>query len=337
MKTYSVKSLPLKEVIRDLAEEFETLFVEECNRYIVKIPAHLGKGFVYGINFSSGLGIIYYECTFLEDVEIQFNVDSTHPVKFLFCLTGNIGHQFVNEEVMHNITEHRSAIVASSAHNGHVLRFKSNVLTSLASLEIDRILFLKYMKCELEYMSVSFKDLFYDVQAKNMFYYEGYYSLEIADIFTSIARYSDNQALERMLLEGKSYQILVKQIEQLEDDNKDEGERTLLRKSELNQILKAAGYIKENLGNLGSIPEIAKKVGLNPNKLQQGFRYYFGKTVNEYILSTRLEIASTLLMDTDMAISEIVYKIGFNSLSYISKIFNDHFGMSPSKYRKLKS
>ncbi len=337
MKSYSVKSLPLGEVIRDLAEEFNTTYIQECNRYLVNIPPILGSGFVYGINFSSGLGIIYYECTFLEDVEIKFNVDDTHPVKFLFCLNGVIEHQFINDTILHEIREHRSAIVASSAHNGHVLRFVSKKATSLASLEINRAFFLKYMQCEIEFMGPLLKELFYDIHAQKMFYREGYYTLYLADVFNTIGKYSENHALERMELEGKSYQILVKQIEQLEDDDKNEDDRSLLRKSELGQILKASHYIRQNLSDLGSIPDLAREVGLNVNKLQQGFKYKYGKTVNDFILSTRLEKACFLLVETDLTISEIVYKIGFNSVSYISKLFKEHYGMSPSKYRELKS
>jgi len=40
---------------------------------------------------------------------------------------------------------------------------------------------------------------------------------------------------------------------------------------------------------------------------------------------------------TDLNISEIVYSVGITSRSYSSKIFKDHYNMSPNDYRsKIK-
>ncbi len=54
----------------------------------------------------------------------------------------------------------------------------------------------------------------------------------------------------------------------------------------------------------------------------------------EYVKSVRLQLASKMLSETDMTITEISEKVGFNSLIHFSATFRKHFGFSPSKYIK---
>ena len=95
--------------------------------------------------------------------------------------------------------------------------------------------------------------------------------------------------------------------------------------------------INERLQDLPTIDAIAAEVGLNPKKLQQGFREVFGSTVNSYIQGKRLHLAKTLLSNSEQSISAISEVIGYNSKSYLAKIFKAEYGLSPSEYRmKMK-
>ena len=44
--------------------------------------------------------------------------------------------------------------------------------------------------------------------------------------------------------------------------------------------------------------------------------------------------ASHLLMTTNVPISEIGYRVGYESPSYFTKTFREIFGISPQEYRK---
>ena len=43
--------------------------------------------------------------------------------------------------------------------------------------------------------------------------------------------------------------------------------------------------------------------------------------------------AKELLLNTDLNITEITYKIGINSRSYFSKLFKEKYGMSPKVFQ----
>ncbi|WP_373519004.1 hypothetical protein [Pricia sp.] len=67
MKTNQVNSLLLKEVIADIAEAFGVGYSTNCDEYILFLPPDIGEGCIRGINFENGLGILQYDCTFVEE------------------------------------------------------------------------------------------------------------------------------------------------------------------------------------------------------------------------------------------------------------------------------
>jgi len=334
MKNFIVSSLPLKEVISDIARELETDYVESCGIFYVRIPNQYGQGIIVGTDFNDGLGLIRYECTFKEDVTIEYTVDKVHPVKFLFSMEGELQHQFAEESEWHRIPKYKNAIVASSAHYGHCIRFKAGELTIYNSLELNRKDFQSKISCKPFSIVPSWRDMLNDITAKKTFYHDGFYSLELSRIIDEWDKYPEGDWLKSLHLEGLAYRILVLQITQFQDDLKSEGKKTMLRKSELNQMLKAIHIIEERLEDLPTISEIASEVGLNDNKLQQGFKELFGKTVNLYIREKRLESARTLLINTDQTLSTIASTIGYKSPSYLSKMFRDEYGVKPSEFRR---
>lgn len=334
MKVFNVNSLPLKEVIEDLATQMNTDYFENCQQYYLKIPISFGEGTIKGINFESGLGIIQYQCFFREDVEIRFIVNKIHPLKFLFCAGGELMHRFEDQDQEHVIDELKSAIVASSDRNGHILRFKSNVETTINSLEIIREQFIHKITCELGDLSVNLRNLFEDKDAQKVFYYDGFYSITLAELFDQMENFHHGYLLRKFFLEGKSYEILTEQMLQYEDDLQQDGEKSLLRKSEMILVEKAADIIRKDIAEFDTVDHIAKKVGLNKQKLQKGFKSSYSMTVNNFVQKTRLELASSLLINTDLSISEISYKVGISSKSYLSKLFSDNYNITPKDFRK---
>ena len=90
--------------------------------------------------------------------------------------------------------------------------------------------------------------------------------------------------------------------------------------------------IENEIDVLGSIMNLASRVGLNQNTLQEGFNHLYKKSVNQYIRDVRLHKAKVLMENSDLNITEITYKIGINSRSYFSKLFKEKYGVSPKAY-----
>lgn len=337
LKSIEVNSLPLKDVVSDIARALNVTYEEDCDEYSVKIPATLGSGYIRGINFVGGLGLLEYNCCFNHDFEIRFIVGKVHPLKFLYCREGNLTHFFENSKKDNFLEQYQNSIVASKLHGGHILQFQANVNTIINSLEVNREVFQSKMDCELKSLREDIKTLFNDIKAENEFFYKGFYSLELADLFERNESIDENTFLRKILSEGTAHQILAHQIYQYEEDLKGDNERNYLRKAEIVLINKIIRDIEEDISELETIDQMAKRVGLSTNKLQQGFQYYFNMSVNAYIQKKRLEISRELLKNTDYTIGEIADLVGLSSKSYFAKVFKEKYQIAPSDYRKKKT
>ncbi|HEX7366023.1 MAG TPA: AraC family transcriptional regulator [Pelobium sp.] len=329
-----VKSLPLKDVIANLAEAFDTVYFNRCHEYQINIPESFGSGFIRGVNFENGFGLLEYSCTFKERLSIHFSVNNIHPLKFIYCSEGEVRHKFEEKESYHTIEQFQNVIVASTAKNGHVLVFPRYKKVQLNSLEISRKDFRKKIDCDLNHVDVSLRKLFKDFNAKTLFFYHGNYSMAMSECIDKIKGSSLDGFTRRLFLEGKSNEILSIQIQDFQDDQKAEPKRQILRKSELEKIQKAAALLKQNLSTPLTIATLAKEVGTNANKLQEGFRYTFGLTVNNYLNRVRLEYARDQLMIGELNIGEIAEKIGIANKSYFSRLFKATYQINPKDFAK---
>lgn len=327
-----VKALPVEEIIGNLSKEFNTPIEEDSGEYTLNLPENLGHGFIRGSSFSNGVGIIEYYCTFNKDLKIHFSVNQTHPLKFIFCSEGKVNHKFEEEDELHVIETFQNAIVSSSGHNGHVLCFNANETVHISSLEIIREQFSNRNNYDFAGLEPRLKRLFEDSVAKKLFYYQGNYSIQVADIVDEINHKEVTGFLRSIFLEGKAYEMLSKQINQYHDDHNNENTPTLLRRSDVEKVKRAVEIINEDLNKNFSVDYLAKEVGTNVNKLQEGFKYMFDLTVNKYMQQTKLEAAKELLMSSEHNISQIVSMIGLNNRSYFSKIFKEKYGVSPKYF-----
>ena len=333
MKTIVARSIPFKDVMSDLAKEMGTTFSKSCEEFILEIPSNFGSGTIKGINFSEGIGVLMYDCMFYEDLEIQFILDEVHPLKFLFCERGSFKHSFEESPREHLVEELQNIIVSSDRNKGHILKFKANVHATVNSLEIDRKKFIKAMTCEIEGLNSILESLFLDIEGDKLFYYHGSYSLKMANAFSQIAAFPQKEFERNLFLHGHAYNMLSIQILEYQDALSSEDSRSILLKREINLVKKAARIIDEDILNFDTVQNLSQSVGLNQNKLQNGFKELFGNTVNGYVQDKRLAVASGLIKNSEHSFSEIAYMVGISSKSYFSKIFKERYGITPSKIR----
>lgn len=327
--------MSVSNVICDMAKALNTEFKEDCEEYTLQLPAEVGSGYVTGIDSESGMTVLLYDCTFKEDIQIYFNIQEVHPLKFIYIIEGYLEHFFENKrEEIHKIEAFQSAIIASKVKNGHVITFKAGNRIRIHSLEINRKTFMEKMACDFKKMEGSLKRLFEDTEAQNHFYFKDHFSLELADLFKKMYDFKEVDYLRKIYLEGMAYQILIKEILIYLDHQEDENNRKLLRASEVEQIKNAVSYIEDNITETPGVEEIAIEVGLNMNKLQYGFKMLYDTTVNKFVHKTRLDIARKLLIHTDYNVSEVANRVGLFNKSYFSKVFKEFYHITPSEFKQ---
>ena len=80
----------------------------------------------------------------------------------------------------------------------------------------------------------------------------------------------------------------------------------------------------------------AAQCGLKERRFRDHFKKIYGTTPTVYLTDIRLSAAANLLSDGGLGISDIAEMCGFSDVYYFSRLFKNHFGMSPAKYRGVR-
>lgn len=96
-------------------------------------------------------------------------------------------------------------------------------------------------------------------------------------------------------------------------------------------------YINNNYMNDISLELVSKNFFLSVSTFTRTFKQATGFTFIEYLNSLRIKNAQNLLLNTDLSVSEISAKVGFNSQEHFSRVFKKLTGCSALKYRNTNS
>lgn len=97
-------------------------------------------------------------------------------------------------------------------------------------------------------------------------------------------------------------------------------------------------FKKEIYNNLHlqlSITDYASKLSVTPNHLNKSVKSVTGYSALILISKMKMIEAKYLLMTIDLTIADISEKIGFSDVSYFSRFFKKHEGVTPTEYRKM--
>lgn len=98
----------------------------------------------------------------------------------------------------------------------------------------------------------------------------------------------------------------------------------------INKVIQA---INENIDNTEfNVGDLSAAVGLSRAHLNRKLKELMSITPNNLIKAIRLKQAAYLLVNHQVNISEVAYRVGFSSPSYFSNSFHDFFGMTPKEY-----
>lgn len=93
--------------------------------------------------------------------------------------------------------------------------------------------------------------------------------------------------------------------------------------------------IQQNINNPNfSVEDMGEKLGMGRSQFFRKTKLMTGYTPNDLLRTMRLQQAVKLLCSTDMNISDISHRVGFNNPSYFTRAFRDQFKMSPKEYRE---
>lgn len=101
-------------------------------------------------------------------------------------------------------------------------------------------------------------------------------------------------------------------------------------------VQKAISYIQSNYCSPTiSINEISQYLGIDRTQFFRHFKQYTGISPQQFLTNFKMTKACEQIKTTDLPIEEIAHSVGFEHLSYFSKVFKKQLQLSPLEYKKL--
>jgi len=99
---------------------------------------------------------------------------------------------------------------------------------------------------------------------------------------------------------------------------------------------RALDFMEEHYVDPITLSSVAKEVGLSKSRLSHIFKTQTGTSFTAYLNSIRIHWAKYYLINSQLRISEVAFKVGFGNLSHFNHIFHVATGLSPSQYRRQR-
>lgn len=96
-------------------------------------------------------------------------------------------------------------------------------------------------------------------------------------------------------------------------------------------------YVRMHLDEEIDLRTLAGISSFSPYHFHRIVSAMLGEPIGEFIIRTRIETAAWLLRYTDTLVSEVAYRVGYDTPSSLSKAFRRFFGISPKTYRITKN
>lgn len=102
----------------------------------------------------------------------------------------------------------------------------------------------------------------------------------------------------------------------------------------LSTVERAKEYILENFTKNISLQELARHCFVSPFHFSRLFKQLSTYSPYQYLQLIRLKHAETLIRNTDLPITDVCFRSGFNRLDYFSAAFTKKYQVAPSRYKR---
>lgn len=101
----------------------------------------------------------------------------------------------------------------------------------------------------------------------------------------------------------------------------------------LRRLLRAKDHMDAASHEAWPVRRLARVSGVSAAHFARSFKQAFGLPPHRYLLTRRVERAIALLRDTDLSITEVAFRVGWESLGTFGRTFRDITGASPGAVR----
>ncbi|TYP76592.1 helix-turn-helix transcriptional regulator [Paenibacillus methanolicus] len=133
------------------------------------------------------------------------------------------------------------------------------------------------------------------------------------------------ELLKLLVIAGRQY----KRFTQTQSQN--ERQKVALHRE---AFYEAIDYMQSHYDEDLHLDEVAARALMAPSYFSNMLKLVKGKSYIELLSAIRVQASMELLADTDLTITEIATRVGYNHISHFNRTFKRHTGITPGDYRK---
>jgi len=179
---------------------------------------------------------------------------------------------------------------------------------------------------QLQYLLPTFSK---DMKKKRILHADELQGTNVAELFEEIMKeWDEKHTANELVIRANIFKIFTHIIRIWEKNN-----LISFTSKPSEAMQKALTYIADKNACVTE-EEVAEFCSLSTNYFSRTFKNTVGKNFKDYICSTKLQNARTLLVTTDKNITEIAYETGFSSTSHFISSFKKEFNQTPKQFQK---
>jgi LacI family transcriptional regulator len=158
-------------------------------------------------------------------------------------------------------------------------------------------------------------------------------SLSSIDANVETAGYVAADILHK-LMSGQPVPAGVTQIDPAKVEERDSSSYLAFEDPE---VAVAIRYIKEHACDPIAPSDVLKVTGMSNSTAYRKFMKALGRSIHDEIQRVQMERVQQMLTSTNLSVTEAARQAGFQNMRYLTKVFRDVTGMTPTEYRRNKS
>ncbi|MFO7725715.1 MAG: DNA-binding transcriptional regulator [Oceanipulchritudo sp.] len=103
------------------------------------------------------------------------------------------------------------------------------------------------------------------------------------------------------------------------------------------EVAFAIRYIREHACDPITPADVLKVTGMSNSTAYRKFKSELGRSIHSEIQRVQMEQIKKLLITTNLNVTEVARKSGFENVRYLTKVFRELTGMTPIEYRRKQS
>lgn len=305
----------------EMARDFEKIAIGHntpLKENVIHVPNTLGEGYYQRMILDNQFEISREKIKFHKDIQMMARTRGEDVIAFYFSLDKNMDWVEEISKTSWEINENQG-VMANISNADETCTFKENKVYNGIKILMDR----KRIERHLCF------DICSLLKKSNGLSYGNYISMmdSTKRIIHEIEYHPFNHRLKYMFLEAKAIELITHVFNQMLEIPASR-KKCVLSRMDLNTINHIREYIDLNFEKHLTIKGVSKIGNINEQKLKQGFKMVYGRTVHSYIVDQRLKKAVELL-ENGFLINEVSYMVGYKDASSFSRAFKKQYKFSP--------